>query len=121
MLAHAAEGFPAPERYTMTVKKRRMKHLPKQSPSGVILILMVLLLAILPTTSGLGAGQAGGGEREAPAPLLINSNNRVIPDRYIVVFKEGLPAGTHRSVGDRFVSTYGAKIHHFYSRADLSY
>jgi hypothetical protein len=101
----------------MALNKLRIKIELKGYRSGLALILVVAALAILPTASGLGAAWSGDDQGAAKAPLIIDNVENVVPDQYIVVFKDGMTGSRIRSLIEQFISTYGANIHQSYFTA----
>jgi hypothetical protein len=101
----------------MTLNNLKSKFHPKQYRSGLVILLFVAMLAILPTASGLGAALGGGNYRISKAPLLINNVENVVPDRYIVVLRDGIASDKIRSLIEQFTASHGAQVHQSYFTA----
>jgi len=101
----------------MSLINLRLKIFLKRHLSRLVVVFFVALLAILPTVSGLSASISGTEQRLTKAPLLINNIEDVIPDRYIVVLKNGISDANIRSLMDQIISFYGAEIHGSYFKA----
>jgi subtilisin family serine protease len=101
----------------MTLNKLRSKFDLKKHRTAIAILSIVVVLAILPTTSGLSAASAGEDPQISKAPLLINNVENVVPDRYIVVFKDGFTGDRIRSLIEEFIATYDAGVYQSYSTA----
>jgi hypothetical protein len=101
----------------MTLNKLKSKLDLKQHRTGLAIVLIVAMLAILPTANGLGAASGAGNQRTAKAPLIINNIENVVPDRYIVVFKDSITKSRIRTLIEEFIATYDAGVYQSYSTA----
>jgi subtilisin family serine protease len=101
----------------MTLNKLRTKLDFKQHRSTLAIVFIVSMLVILPTASGLGAALNGGDERITKAPLIINNVENVVPDRYIVVLKDGIANSRIRSLIEHFITNYNADVYQSYFSA----
>jgi hypothetical protein len=101
----------------MILKKLRTKFDFKKYRSTLAIAFIVAMLVILPTASGLGAALNGDDERIAKAPLIINNLENVVPDRYIVVLKDGTAHSRIQSLIEHFITNYDADVYQTYFSA----